>query len=250
SRWMVASCTGKSSGVMDALCEVPLLSAAEERELFHAMNCMKFTAARQRERLEIASPDEDLMDGIESLLDHALALRDHVLSANGRLAASIVKNFLHEGVGFDELFSDGMQILFGCVEKFDYSRNFRFSTYATHSIRRALYRQMCRRKKDAAHLTTSMMEEQPERSRPGISDGECHRLRGIIEELLDYLRDRERDVIRDRFGLGSEEAQTLQVIAKKMGVCKERVRQIEQRAIRKLRDLAAEMYEPANFETS
>ena len=130
------------------------------------------------------------------------------------------------------------------VEKFDYSRGFRFSTYATLAVRRTLYRFVMQFRTDRTRFVateTSQLEEKPAEEAVGtMTEARWSNLQSSLVKLLGKLEPRERSIIRMRFGLDHRrDVMTLQSIAHDLGVCKERVRQLEQRAIAKLRDWAS-----------
>ena len=126
------------SGHLQRMCSVPLLSHSEERDLFCRMNYLKYRANAIRSTLSERRPSERKLNEIEQLLAKAKALRTHIVHANTRLVVSIVKNFANEMNSFDDLLSEGISCIMKVADKFDFDRGFRFSTYATRAIRRAI----------------------------------------------------------------------------------------------------------------
>jgi len=116
----------------------PLLAFAEEQHLFRRMNFLKYSAARLRDSLDVHQPSHARMDQIERYLVEAKASRDQIIRANLRLVISNAKKYCSPQYSFEDLVSDGTLALMEAVEKFDYQRGFRFSTYATHAIRRSI----------------------------------------------------------------------------------------------------------------
>lgn len=230
------------SSYFAALGRIPLLTAEEEMRLFRRMNCLKYRANVLRSALDPEEPSEFLLDEIESLLSRATAVRGRIIGANLRLVVSIARRFSPNSPLFDELVSDGNLTLMNAADKFDYGRGFRFSTYATYAIRRELARTVRQRQQrrsrfvsgqsDAINLQAEEADEEPSEQPVNTASW----LRPLMEEHLD---DRERYILTARFGLNDgDEPQPLQAIAGRLGISKERVRQIQIRSLEKLRDAA------------
>ena len=122
------------------LCEAPLLKPEQEQMLFQRMNYLLQQAAMHRGMLNANRPSRVRLELIERLKALAAWHRDRIVEANLRLVFSIVKKFVNPNNTFDDLLSDGIVALIRAVEKFDFDRGFRFSTYATQVIRRNSYR--------------------------------------------------------------------------------------------------------------
>lgn len=226
------------------LCESPLLGAAQEREMFRRMNYLKYRANALRATLDPDEPDVEALAEAERLLDEAQALRDEIVRANARLVMSVVKKFVTARNTFDELLSDGLITLFKAVDKFDYGRGFRFSTYVYRAIASNTYRSL------AARANKEIIFIQPVGVKFDIEDqtgSSVARERSWISlshamaELLGNLDPRERLIVSQRFAIGRQSPpRTLQSLADELKVSKERVRQLEQRALSKLQGLALE----------
>ena len=117
-----------------SLYEVPLLSRKQESHLFRKMNYLKYKAARLRRKLDLTKPRRKLMDQIEHLYDEAVSTKNQIIRSNLRLVVSIAKRHVGPSQNFFELVSDGNMSLMRAVEKFDYSRGNKFSTYASWAI--------------------------------------------------------------------------------------------------------------------
>lgn len=225
------------------LCERRLLSAEEERHRFRRMNFAKYRADILRRKLDPAHPDQALVEQIEFLIGLALLDRNEIVTANTRLVVSIIKKFAGVVKSFDELLSEGIETLLRATEKFDYARGFRFSTYATTAVRRSLYRslQTAQREMNRVSIGNQAAIEdclQPDQASPEDELRRQQRQRAL-RELLRRLSQRERYILSRRYGLdGVGEGQTLQSLADELGVCKERVRQLEVKARDKIRLLA------------
>lgn len=226
------------------LCESELLTARQESDLFRAMNFAKYCAHTLRAELDVAEPDPELIERIEALLDRSQLIRDRILQANMRLVMSIVKKFVTPQQSFDEMLSDGIYTLMQTVEKFDFDRGFRFSTYAYRSIARNAYRVVMSVRKDELRFSQDAEEwadVEADGSSSSMSEQVWMNLREMMSRFLDRLDRRERFVIRSRYALGSHRrVRTCQDLANKLGVSKERVRQLEQRAVSKMRTMAAD----------
>lgn len=219
-----------------------LLTPEGERFLFRKYNYLKFRANALRSLLDHRSRSTKLVSRIERLLNESTQTRELIASANLRLVASIARRYSRNEHEFDELSSEGALILLRAIEKFDSSRGFRFSTYATHSIQRHFFRVLKRRRRtDRREFTgQELLNSTPARDEAPVLDGETSaQLNQIVARWDECLSDREQQILRARFGLGSsEEPRTLKSISRDVGLSKERVRQIQMRALQKLRDFA------------
>ena len=162
-----------------------------------------------------------------------------------RLVISIVKRFVTPQFSFDDLLSEGIRTLMIAVEKFDYGRGFRFSTYAYRAIARNGYRAVMDRQKESKRFTASSDtlagDAIEDTCTSSLDEKTWEALRARLAQFVDQLDRRERFIIRGRYALGSHRrARTFQDLANLLGLSKERVRQLEQRAIGKLKKLAAE----------
>ena len=209
------------------------------------MNLLKYQANAHRSRIDPDDADETSLDVIESLLSRAQKIRDHLIKANMRLVVSIVKKFVTPQQTFDDLLSEGVVTLMKAVEKFDFDRGFRFSTYAYRSIVRHTYRTVTVAQKEESRFTRDAeewaFEHSDAQSSSSMGDQMWSNLRELMSSLLDQLDRRERFIIRSRYALGAHrKVRTFQYLADKLGVSKERVRQLERKAVSKLQGLAAD----------
>lgn len=228
------------------LCEAKLLTPEQERMLFQRMNFLRHRAAALRCRLNPEKPSRAAIELVEQLLAVADWHRDQIVQANMRLVFSIVKKFVNKNNAFDDLLSDGIVALMRAVDKFDFDRGFRFSTYATQVVRRNAYRMVVTKQKERSKLVGGIQELgldiSDEERQPAISEHRWHELRARLAVMLGDLDRREKFIIRARFSLGSHRrVHTLQALADRLGVSKERVRQLEKRALDKLRLMAGEV---------
>jgi RNA polymerase sigma factor (sigma-70 family) len=182
------------------------------------------------------------MDDIERMLAEATEVRNHIVQANTRLVVSIARRLMHVPDAFDEMISTGNMVLIKAVERFDYSRGFRFSTYATHSVRRELFRSFGQRQKlrlsevsTAPEILLDSVENRDESRNYQEQDRKVNYVRSLMEKVLP---EREQKVVISRFGLDSGSGHTLREIGEAMGLSKERVRQLHLRAIDRLQAVA------------
>lgn len=227
------------------LCEVQLLTADEERLLFRTMNYLKFRADLMRRDLDAVHPDPEAVQNAEKLLEAAERVRNQLIQANMRLVISVVKKFVSPQRSFDEMLSDGIYSVMQAVDKFDYNRGFRFSTYAYRAIARNAYRKIQDAQRESLRLVNSE-DEVYEVEDQGLSSSLDERtwelLRGVLAGLMKRLDRREQFILRGRYALGSHrKVKTFQSLADKLGLSKERVRQLEQRAVAKLRRWSTEL---------
>jgi RNA polymerase primary sigma factor len=226
----------------DLYAGAPLLSREQETYLFRKMNYLKFRASKLRETLDPAHVSGSLVDEIERLQEEALEVKNQIIGANVRLVVSIVKSRVKPTKSFFELVSDGNMSLIRAVEKFDCSRGFKFSTYATWAIINNFARQAPEEKRWRDRFVTGfdgMLDS------TAVDDHDEHEYESdhrhyqeSVHAMLGQLSERERRVLVSRYGIGGASALTLEQLGKELGITKERVRQIQSRAQDKLRKLA------------
>jgi len=229
---------------LKTLYKTPLLTKDQERSLFRRYNYLKFKAAKDRDRLRgTRAPKVDDIAAIEKLLDEANRIKNRIIQANLRLVVNIAKRHVGPQANFFELISDGNMSLIRAVDKFDYMRGFKFSTYASWAIMKNFARSVPQEGVRRDRFMTGR-DELLEMSRDLRFVGdEGYRepditVRQNIERVLGELDPREREIVSRRFGLGDQPGpQTLEEVGRHFGVTKERIRQIETRALNKLRGL-------------
>lgn len=238
---------------LSRLCAQPLLSADDERALFRQMNFRKFRVEQLRQaqtdaERELAKPARRaaLNRAIREATRRAERLRNHLIVSNVRLAVSLAKKFVSPETSLESAVSGAIWSLLHAVEKFDYSRGFRFSTYATQAIRRDLYRLVVKNHAHRQRFGVSVDEQLSERNHPALAQepqsphGAASY--GKLLDMIGRLDPREQFILKTRFGFENPAGRkaTYVTIGEELGVSKERVRQIAERALVKLREWAPE----------
>lgn len=261
-------------------------------------NAMKMYL-KEIEEYKMLTPNEEI-ELAKEIDDSIPEAKEKFINANYRLVVSIAKKYRKENVDMLDLIQAGNIGLIKAVEKYDYKKGFKFSTYATWWIKQSITRyiddcentiripvhlhqrinfikrkkqelsnelqrepsldelaevcdmepdkilEILKRDKNVVSLDTPIKEDEDSSlvefipSDANLDDVVIHEveqknLREKIEELLTGLNDQEQKVLRMRFGLDDDDPKTLEEIGKVFGVTRERIRQIEAKAIRKLR---------------
>jgi len=276
------------------MARVPLLTSSEETILAKTLE-----KGRKAEReMRKIHRNSDRADTLRPRIKEGNRAREHLIKANTRLVVSIAKKYMGQGVPFSDLIQEGNLGLMKAVEKFDYRRGYKFSTYATWWIRQAITRAladqgrtirvpvhmsdrirklhqisrqleqawgrkptpeelalemdlepskvrwMLRVSRHPVSLERPVGEEEDSELGNFIEDEDAptppdaayhHLLQEKLEDVLSTLTPREARILRLRFGLQNGRSYTLEEVGKKFGLTRERIRQIEGQALRKLR---------------
>ncbi len=218
----------------------PLLTREQEQDLFRRYNYLKFKAARLLTSLDADIVTAEQCAALDDLLAKADDLRQRITRANLRLVVSIAKRHVGGAANFFEVVSDGNMSLMRAVEKFDFSFGNKFSTYASWAIMKNYARSIPETHYHAARYVTGqdeLLDAAADRHAPAASDSDRRAVRNLLEAGLKELPEREREIVCAHFGLGAASGHTLEELGKRFGVTKERIRQIEQRALARLREV-------------
>lgn len=250
-------------------------------------------------KIKLLKSDEEKDLGRQIKENKSYIAKRKLIQANLRLVVSIAKRYTGQGVLFMDLVQEGSIGLIRAAEKFDYSKNFRFSTYATWWIKQSIIRAIANNsksiripvhmadkirkyKKAFTNLSAELGREPTDQELAEYLDISLNKLRRIkqsiilepisletsvtddlslgdyiedkkcnlpeeqvkenflksdIPQIFDNLTEREKKVITMRFGINSSKPKTLAELGEVMGYSKERIRQIEEGAIKKLRRL-------------
>ncbi len=227
-----------------SLYKVPLLEREQERHLFRKYNYLKYLADTLRKKIDLNHVRMSEVARIEAILVQASAVKNQIIRANLRLVVSIARKHLTGGPqGLFELISDGNMSLMRAVEKFDYSRGFKFSTYASWAIMKNFARSVPRERYRLGRFQTG--QEEALDVAAGLASYDPNEvsvpeIRESLNAVLAHLSPRERLILIGHYGLNGKGASaTLEELGRRFNISKERVRQIEIHAMKKLRELLA-----------
>jgi len=228
---------------MAHLYDWPLLSKEQEQHMFRKMNFLKHQLQKLQESLDPTKAKVSDLIRMEELKEDIKGCRDLLISCNQRLVYSQAKQKLAPGESIDDLVSDGNMSLMRAVEKFDYARGNKFSTYATWAIMKNFARSIPDSKTHKQRYMTGHDELFEAKADVRTDEQEvlatADAARARVNRLLEHLDARTREVIRMRTGLDGSEEMTLEQIGQHFGITKERVRQINVRGMKQLREWAA-----------
>jgi RNA polymerase primary sigma factor len=220
-----------------------LLTAEEERILFRQFNYAKFRVFELQKEIGAGRPSEDQAHEILRWYRIANAYREQIAETNLALVLAMAKRTRMSEVDFADLVSEGNMALLRSVEKFDCNRGFKFSTYACRAILKAFSRQGMKLSKYRQRFPTDF-DPAMEKSNHHETVREQHVKESADEVKYVFMNNDaaltpvERTVIHHRFGLGGAapmDPLTLEQVGQIIGVTKERVRQIQNKALEKLR---------------
>ncbi len=221
----------------------PLLTREQEQDLFRRYNYLKFKTARALKKIDASAIAAGQFAVISDLRSQIEDVRQRITRANLRLVVSIAKKHVGWTSNFFEVVSDGNMSLMRAIEKFDYARGNKFSTYATWAVVKNYARSIPEQHYHNARYVTgqdTVLETAAERSVEPVHADDRERVKELIADGMRELTEREREVVSNHFGLEKPGTSlTLEQLGKRFGVTKERVRQIEMRALARLREVLA-----------
>jgi RNA polymerase primary sigma factor len=231
----------RASSLADSWDDTPLLSPEQEVHLFRKMNYLMHRAGKLRAALNPARARASDRDEIEHLQQEALAVKNQLIRANLRLVVALAKRQAGRSSDLSELVSDGNMALIRAVEEFDFSRGFRFSTYATKAIVRVFARAIPRERGHHCRFVTGHEQVLKTTAHDSEDNDDCESDPRedwkAVEVMFGCLNGREQQVLTSRYGLDGASVQTLAQLGRVLGLTRERVRQIELQAHKKLRKL-------------
>jgi RNA polymerase primary sigma factor len=217
------------------LYRTPLLTRGRERALFLKLNFHKFHFVAARRKIDPQFSRSSDLKRLEEIRRQIADVKNRIVLANLRLVVSVARKHLRPGLSLMELISDGNFTLIRAVDSFDTHKGNRFSTYATFALMKGFARsvpEMLAIGREAVHgdgLFDSLPETGSIRTAADLTN------RDELDQLMSRLEGRERDVIAAHYGLSEGRPATYEQVGSRMGLSKQRVRQIEQSALAKMR---------------
>jgi RNA polymerase sigma factor (sigma-70 family) len=220
---------------LQELYRTPLLTPGRERALFLKFNFHKFQFIQLRKQLEPQFARSRDLDLLEQHRHDAIETKNQIVRANLRLVVSIARKHLRPGLNLMELISDGNVTLMRAVEGFDIHKGNRFSTYASLALMKGFARSVpMMRAMARCSAAADRLGEMPDARNERLIDEFLHREQ--VMHLLSRLDDRERAILQAHYGLEKgEEPASYEQLGQRMGMSKQRIKQIERGAIEKLR---------------
>jgi RNA polymerase primary sigma factor len=220
---------------------IPPLPPELEADAFRQLNYLKYRARLLQLQLDESAASEARWQEILRLLDRVRGLKNQLVEANLRVVVHVARRNLRPGDNLLELVSDGAMWLMRAVDRFDFARGVKFSTYASYAITKNFARDRSDQiARSDYHLITGQEEYLA-----GVNKGDDIAVTDQVHSMLENadlhralaaMLPRDRELLEAHFGLGATSAAlSLAEIGAKMGITKARVKQLEERALERLR---------------
>lgn len=171
-----------------------------------------------------------------------MSARDKIVKSNLKFVASVAQPYIGMGLSYSDLIAEGNIGLMKAMSKFDYKKDFKTISYAVWWIRQTILEALNKRNIiNGDEITNSEnIDDESEHVEKYVDNFDFENMKqideaSIVRDLIETLPEREKKVISDYFGLGKKNEMTLEEIGKEMGLTKERIRQIKETALKKLR---------------
>lgn len=244
-------CPADLPAFLKALYEWPILTREQEVYLFRRMNFLFYTCS-ETQSLQTKGATLRLRFW-NRCYSEAMKTRDLILKSNLRIVIHCAKQLTQDANTFDAFVSEGNTVLFRAVARFDYSLGNKLSTFAFCAVKKRMWRVFTTAEKDKIRcmsINDLVMDDpdgngtmRPTHFTQSIADkfdgptetAELSEEIASVVHLLDSITGKEKFVLEHRYGLNGNEALTLKETGKLIGVTRERVRQIEKKALLKMR---------------
>ncbi|TWU15747.1 sigma-70 family RNA polymerase sigma factor [Allorhodopirellula heiligendammensis] len=233
-----------AANFLTAVEECRILTFEGEQFLFKRLNFLRFRAHALTATLRNQRRPRKTQAEIGRLLDEANDTREEIARSNLRLVSFVCRKISSSSDEFDEFVAEANPILLNAIDKFDFSRGYRFSTYLTHAVQRHIARLIGRACKRRSHELSDGNETlywaaaTVDSDQPSAADL-LAAATVVLKEMDEVLDARECFIVRGRFGLdGSEKGKSLRALGDEVGISKERARQILYQSLEKLAKVA------------